>query len=51
MYTLSKKISFAPARLHASMVLAMMRGHISAHTLWSYFSPASRYTTLDPATA
>src|ERR1035441_9759836 len=51
MYTLSKKTSFAQARLQASMVLAMMRGHISAHNLWSYFRPASRYTTLEPDTA
>jgi hypothetical protein len=32
-YTLSKKMSFAPARLQASMVLLMIRGHISCQTL------------------
>ncbi len=33
MYTLSKKMSFAPARLQASMVLLIIRGHISCQTL------------------
>ena len=33
MYTLSKKISLAPARLQASMVLLMIRGHMSCQTL------------------
>src|SRR5580765_6466948 len=51
MYTLSKKISLAPARLQASMVLVMIRGHMSCQTWRSYLSPTSRYTTLEPATA
>jgi hypothetical protein len=29
----------------------MIRGHCSAHTLWSYFNPASKTATDDPATA
>jgi hypothetical protein len=33
MYTLSKKISFAPERLQPSMALAIIRGHISAQSL------------------
>jgi hypothetical protein len=33
MYALSKKMSFAPARLQASMELLITRGHISSHTL------------------
>ena len=33
MYTLSKKRSFARARLQASMVLLMTRGHMSCHSL------------------
>src|ERR1035441_8952465 len=44
-------MSLAPARLHASIVLAITRGHNSAQTLWSYFKPARRYTALEPATA
>src|ERR1019366_7921544 len=44
-------MSLAPARLHASIALAMTRGHNSAQTLWSYFRPARRYTTPEPATA
>ena len=51
MYTLSKKTSLAPARLQASMVLPIIRGHNSRQTLMSYFKPTSRWTTLDPATA
>jgi hypothetical protein len=33
MYTLSKKTNFARERLQASTVLAMIRGHISAHNM------------------
>ena len=33
MYTLSKKMSFAPARLQASIVFCMTRGHTSCQSL------------------
>ena len=48
---LSKKISFASARLQASMVLAMIRGQSSCQTRRLYLRPAIRCTAVEPATA
>jgi hypothetical protein len=49
--SLGRKTSLALVRFAASIALRMMRGHNWRHTLRSYFSPATRNATREPATA